>query len=1414
MLSKNFSAYLRFCTGIISFLLLACGSLKVNAQFVNVAGAVVGNGSYFTLGAAFTAINAGPQPGAVITISIVGNTVEGSSAVLNQSAAVWTSVTITPVGARTIAGSVNGPLISFNGADLVKIDGLNTGGNSLIINNQSTSAVASTIKFLQDAKNNQVVNCTILGSSNGSSSSSEGATVLFSTSTIGTGNDFNLIATNEIGPSGANLPFQAIKSVGTAARENSNNIINNNRIYDFFSAANLSNARGIMVGANSTGWLISSNRLYQTATRSATTSGTNLFAFIDVQSGSSYTINGNYLGFANSAGTGFTTINGGGSNIAFMIQALVFNPTTNNTSSLVGNVIGGINQTSSRATSTSGENIFLGVHFSGGSTGTINFINNTIGSGTALNSIQIQSNSLSGSSPKPVAGIYNRSAAELYITGNTIGGISLTFGGTAGQDVFQLNGILNEGDGIFDVTNNTIGGSVANSITSTHTGGNIVGINNTRAMVSVNIVSNVVRNLTHTGNNTGLNNAAAVIGIMEKVGGGNMPNTISDNQIYNLNCTFVTGSSIHHVKGILVNPLGSLSQPTSVERNIIHSLNVTSTAIGSSINGIHLLLNGTAYVYNNMISLGNGLTGNKKIVGIFQTGIATFAYHNSIRIMGTATGTDLSACYSYTTGGNVLRTWNNIFYNERTGGANNHYTLHTQAIAASYQASNNLYYSTGPAFAMYNNVAYGTLAALSVATPGQNNPANTRNLPVVFTSATDLHTSDLNVRNGGATPLTPVVTLDIDRTVRPACVDIGCDEFDTGTIPGTAFTWMGNINTQWCQPCNWDREALPTSTDDVIIQDDRPNYPLLQPGVGCDNVTVHDFTMQSNVNPVKSASINLATYTLSVTGDINISGSCTCTGATAFTALTTGLIDLVGTTQSQSVDIRGADGNYPGTICKLRVNKTQPTAAPSANHEAYLRGNLIVQYNLDFSNGVLISKTAGTFDANELTAGNYKTITLLSDEQDAVTRQTIAAQNTRNGFFQGRLNRKIKSGVAANEYLYPLGFRLSGGSGVLGNYFYTPSLIKSNSITNNQYLVGTYLHDQNNPTADGVGIGFTGHGCLNPFEIDDIGGPTASTCNNKEIDILSTFYWDFQENTGAASNGDPLTSLGALGAVNFDLETAGDVYALLAQDGLTGSELRLLQRSSVVIPGNAGQGPFVTTQGSHNGTNISANTGISQYSIASASLQGARRDGLTVFGGFASAGNGPSPLPVELLLFRAERSGEKNVLCTWETATEINNDYFEIEAARERGGMIVFEKIGLVQGAGNSSQPRSYSFLDEHPQAGRNYYRLKQVDYDGTEAYSKMVVVQFNSGCKFSILATSPNPFRANPVMYLQSEQGGALVVQVENSIGQVVYRKNLTISKGSSNLVLALPESLSSGFYLVRTIFDDEQQIGRLLKE
>src|SRR5690349_1935569 len=102
----------------------------VNAQ-VSVSGALVGNGTYTTLGAAFTAINGGAQTGATITVNISANTTETGPAVLNTSD--WTLLTIRPTATATIGGSSTAAagrgVIEFNGADNVTLDGDIAGGS-------------------------------------------------------------------------------------------------------------------------------------------------------------------------------------------------------------------------------------------------------------------------------------------------------------------------------------------------------------------------------------------------------------------------------------------------------------------------------------------------------------------------------------------------------------------------------------------------------------------------------------------------------------------------------------------------------------------------------------------------------------------------------------------------------------------------------------------------------------------------------------------------------------------------------------------------------------------------------------------------------------------------------------------------------------------------------------------------------------------------------------------------------------------------------------------------------------------------------------------------------------------------------------------------------------------------------------
>lgn len=99
---------------------------------------------------------------------------------------------------------------------------------------------------------------------------------------------------------------------------------------------------------------------------------------------------------------------------------------------------------------------------------------------------------------------------------------------------------------------------------------------------------------------------------------------------------------------------------------------------------------------------------------------------------------------------------------------------------------------------------------------------------------------------------------------------------------------------------------------------------------------------------------------------------------------------------------------------------------------------------------------------------------------------------------------------------------------------------------------------------------------------------------------------------------------------------------------------------------------------------------------------------------------GTSVLPIELTSFTAKLSGT-SVNLNFSTASERNNDYFSIE--RSSNGYH-FSEIGRVKGAGDSNVPQVYTFTDDEPLPGKNYYRLRQVDFDGKYAYSPVVSVK------------------------------------------------------------------------------------------
>jgi hypothetical protein len=216
---------------------------RVYLDEVNVSGAVSGNGNYLNLTSAFTAINSSSQTGANIVVTINRNLTEpATGAVLNQG--TWSSLTIQPAAGsgKTISGNVNAgsPLIDFNGADNVTIEGINSGGTSLTLSNTSTSGTAgtSTVRFRNDAVNNEVTNCNIFGSSQ-TDYSNPCATVLFGGNAVATGNDNNVISNCNIGPAGGNLPVCAVYFAGTTGSPslyNDNDTVRNCNIYDYFKS--------------------------------------------------------------------------------------------------------------------------------------------------------------------------------------------------------------------------------------------------------------------------------------------------------------------------------------------------------------------------------------------------------------------------------------------------------------------------------------------------------------------------------------------------------------------------------------------------------------------------------------------------------------------------------------------------------------------------------------------------------------------------------------------------------------------------------------------------------------------------------------------------------------------------------------------------------------------------------------------------------------------------------------------------------------------------------------------------------------------------------------------------------------------------------------------------------------------------
>lgn len=162
-------------------------------------------------------------------------------------------------------------------------------------------------------------------------------------------------------------------------------------------------------------------------------------------------------------------------------------------------------------------------------------------------------------------------------------------------------------------------------------------------------------------------------------------------------------------------------------------------------------------------------------------------------------------------------------------------------------------------------------------------------------------------------------------------------------------------------------------------------------------------------------------------------------------------------------------------------------------------------------------------------------------------------------------------------------------------------------------------------------------------------------------------------------------------------------------------------------------------------------------------------------------------LPLNLLNFSGSLNNEKEVSLNWQTAQEINTSQFVVE--RSTNGTD-FSAIGKVNAAGNSSVGKTYSFVDNKPLTGSNFYRLKMVDVDGKFTYSKIVALNNDDKSVFTLY---PNP--ANDLLYLKVNRAAEnVLLQIFDVTGRTIKEENVLLNPQSPHVINI--KSLPKGVY------------------
>lgn len=291
----------------------------------------------------------------------------------------------------------------------------------------------------------------------------------------------------------------------------------------------------------------------------------------------------------------------------------------------------------------------------------------------------------------------------------------------------------------------------------------------------------------------------------------------------------------------------------------------------------------------------------------------------------------------------------------------------------------------------------------------------------------------------------------------------------------------------------------------------------------------------------------------------------------------------------------------------------------------------------------------------------------------------------------------------------------------------------------------------------------------NPLSINNVG-----TSDDFCARVVNTVYSEGQIGSGTQQTAD------AIDRTWFVSEgTTGGSDATLTIEWNAAHELTDFDRTDMFISHYNGMDWEVY------GSGISA-TGSDPYA---ASVSGVNS--------FSPVGGGSSPsiLPIELESFSAQHMGEK-VFIKWTTNIEVNNDYFIVERSVDG---IKFEGIAELAGAGNSTEKLNYQVIDSAPFLGVSFYRLSQVDYNGTKSSSSIVRVYWKTHA--DEISVYPNPNQGSFQLSISGIEKNAIVpISLFKLDGSQIWSTFIiTNQEGTINENIVTPFELKEGIYFIR---------------